>query len=684
MTEPSAVLSRVSPLPKKIEVLGAVDVAPSDLVLRVSGGDVWARRSARELADFVGALCGTRPPVTRSRTPKGKTVITLAPDSDRRTFADAFGDPYFDDFCASPGFQSYRVTTSGPPSEGLILQGLSPEGVYWGMKTLKQLIRFERDTLVLPLVRILDGADMEERGIWTQPFGMPTFDYNDRADAVAHYRRWIDWMSDHKLNLVEVVAVGENGGIGFRSKRHPEFCVDGVAEREYLLRNIAAYAATRGVRVVPVFTHGEHMDFISRKFPKLAAPHAISHHGSLVRMGVNFFHRKTAAVYLELAEELLALLDPRALCFWLAEDRLHCLPPGQQGRSEFLQEAELFYDVVKRLRRAKPDLGIKILLSQGSFPENLSLMRALPRDVQWIYYSGERFGTYNIRPRNPIHGDIATAAREGHWVSLCNALRGIPGRPTVLSRIHADIGHALDAGLQGLDGMSYSHPGDETALFVAAEHTWNYRGRSLDETLCSYAAEQGVAAPGRQGAAYRLYDDANFAHGVRNSPGIGQPFGDFSRYGNMLERIRDNDKVDELIMHVVDAVEDVELPALAKAEADLARALAIADPADELFGLRTRYLLHTVRISRSIVQAFYVNGREKCWDLYKGAWDDFRAALRTHLDAIQAEVTAAEPTYRKLVRLEQWSHSTLDQPDPLAGVAELARAVDVNRVTTSR
>jgi len=688
MNDASCVLSRLSPLPKKIEVWDAARVRPSDLVIGVCGADVWAQRAARELADFVEALCGVKPPVTRGDIPGGRVSIRLVPDSDQKTFAPAFQEPFFDDFTASPGFQAYRMAMCAPSSRGLILQGLSAEGVYWGMKTLKQLIRFERGELTLPRVRIVDGADMEDRGLWC--FGAPACASADREEVLAYHQRWVDWMSDHKLNLMNVVAFGEIGGAGFRSRKHPEFCCEHTANQEYLLKRLIPYGEERGLRMVPAFTHSEHFGFVVRKFPQLASAHSVRHHGEDAKIPVDFFRKETASVLLDLAEEVMALCNPRELCFWLAESRLHCLPPHKQHKSQFLQEAEIYYGIVEKLRSAKPDLSVMMALTQGSFPENLALIRAMPKDIKWIYYSGERFGTYNIRPRNPIHRDIVTAAREGYWVCHCLPLCGVPARPAWLSRLHANIGHAVAAGLRGLYTWSMTRPADEMATFVAAEQTWNSAGRSLDECLRAYAAAKGAADPDRQARAYRLYDDANGAQGARDSISIGQPFGNFSRYSNMLERIRDNDKVDELLMHVVDRMEDDELPALAQAAADLEQAMAAADAKqDKLFALRCRYLLHTVRISRCIAQAFYINGREKCWDLYKGDWDDFRAELRKLLAAIQVEVKASTPVYRRLVRLEQWSQragpfSTRDRPNPLEGVGELAQSIEVSGVTTSR
>ena len=112
-------------------MLGAVDVARSIWVLARSSGD----RLGSALSQGTGRSSSVRSAdqlCYSEQHPQGKTVISLAPDSDRRTSADAFGEPYFDVLRASPRFQSYRVTTSGPPSHGLILQGLCPEGVVLG------------------------------------------------------------------------------------------------------------------------------------------------------------------------------------------------------------------------------------------------------------------------------------------------------------------------------------------------------------------------------------------------------------------------------------------------------------------------------------------------------------------------------------------------------------------------
>lgn len=674
---------RLLPLPKRVQVSGWITVRPRDLVLAVPEEDTWARRAAEEFAAFIEARTGVLPRRSDKGIVERRTVVYFLPPA-AAPFNGLFAHPFFEAFNFHSGYQPYRIAPL-PGQGGLVLQGLDVEGVYWGMKTLKQFIEASPKRLRLPRALVADGADMEERGLWTFPFNT-TSPHRDREKVLAHHKKWLDWMSDHKLNLVDVVTVGEGGGICYRSRRHPEFSYPDAADREYLLRELFRYGEARGIRMIPVFTHPEHYDFIGRKFPEMVPTHAISHHGSPVSIAVDFFQEKTRQVLLELAEEVTDLLAPRGLCFWLTENRLHALPPKERrGRSEFIQEAKVFHGIVEDLRKQAPGLGCKIALGQGSFPENLAVMRSLPADVQWIYYSGERFGTYNIRPINPIHGDMAAAAGEGRRILLANAMRGIPGRPTHLATVRRHIGQALDAGIRGLNGWAGTFPADKLVLSVAADSAWNHRGRDLLGVLRAVAVAEGARDVAAQAEAYALYDRANFAQAVRNAMNTGQPFGVFSRFGCMIERIRDNAPVDELIMFIADNMEIDDLPALARAIEEAEAALTQSDAqADPLFRLRCRYLLRILRVSESVARAFYINCREKCWDLYKGPWDDHRTELARLFTEIQSEIGEDTSLYRDLTRLEGWPSPQAQDADPLQAMAKMVKMIRPSHVASSR
>ena len=88
---------------------------------------------------------------------------------------------------------------------------------------------------------------------------------------------------------------------------------------------------------------------------------------------------------------------------------------------------------------------------------------------------------------------------------------------TSFEQLHRNIGYTLEAGFKGVMFWSIAFPADKMALFVASADSWNYAGRSLDETLRSYAATIETGSPERYMAAYRLYDKANHYVSFKNS-----------------------------------------------------------------------------------------------------------------------------------------------------------------------
>lgn len=677
---------RLNPLPKKMEVEGDALIKPADLIISAPGNDVWSQRAARELSLFIRAGTGCAPKIINTFPDSrwAKPCIMLLSERDTALGADQFQAPFFDEFNLNPGFQAYRMKCLIGDNR-MLVQGLATEGVYWGMKTLKQLMTVSKRSIRMPRVMIVDGADMEERGIWTNPFDMRSSPYRTRAQAEKHFCAWIDWMSDHKLNLVEVIAIG-GAGLSFKSKKYPMFSSKDAATTQYLMRRVIQYGEEHGVRMIPIVTHTEHLGFISKQFPELKALNTTPHHGHSIRLPINYFNNKTGTILSDIVGEMVEAFRPRGICFWLAENRLHPLTGAGQKQSYFMRETRVFSEAAEHARKTvKPGLECRILLTQGSYPENSRLIHSLPRQVKWIFYSGERYGTYTVRPINPINADIAQAAREGYWISLCNPIRGVMARATVFDILHSNIGHAVRSGLKAVDGMSYAFPADKQSLFITAQDTWNYQGRSLDETFLAYACDLGVKDPGAHARAYRLADQANFEQAIRDTVGVGHPFGDNSRFCNMLERIKTNDKVDELIMIMVDAMEIDDIPALAQAVTDLETALQLIDTkADRIGYLRYHFLLCLVRMCLDITRAFYMNCREKCWDLYKGPWTDFRKEIQWCIEDINRQATQSTASFNELIKLEKWGGSDVKCENPLLKLAAFAKSIEPRSITSSR
>ncbi len=101
--------------------------------------------------------------------------------------------------------QAYSITPlSG--NAGLSIDALTPRGLYYGVKTLKQLVaaRAGAGSVEIPLATVKDWPDMEVRGFWG----------TDSADHVV-------WMSDRKMNIIEQISdigIDESGKTWGRAK----------------------------------------------------------------------------------------------------------------------------------------------------------------------------------------------------------------------------------------------------------------------------------------------------------------------------------------------------------------------------------------------------------------------------------------------------------------------------------
>ena len=86
--------------------------------------------------------------------------------------------------------QAYLIQPRG--REGLVLAGLGERGVYYAARTLHQLLEstLSREGVAIPLVRVVDWPDMDERGIWNFP----------------DPEEWIRWMSAVKLNYGKMAS----------------------------------------------------------------------------------------------------------------------------------------------------------------------------------------------------------------------------------------------------------------------------------------------------------------------------------------------------------------------------------------------------------------------------------------------------------------------------------------------
>lgn len=158
--------------------------------------------------------------------------------------------------------EAYTLSV-GP--DGVVLTADGPDGVVHGFATLLQLIQKTPTGPELAFAHITDSPRFPWRGLM--------MDVSRHFMSVETVKRQLDAMELTKLNVLHWHL---SDGTGFRieSKRFPKLQNVGGHNQFYTqaqVRDIIAYAADRGIRIVPEFDIPGHTLSILEAYPELAA-----------------------------------------------------------------------------------------------------------------------------------------------------------------------------------------------------------------------------------------------------------------------------------------------------------------------------------------------------------------------------------------------------------------------------
>jgi hexosaminidase len=158
--------------------------------------------------------------------------------------------------------ESYSLDVT--PQQARIIAA-TPVGVLRGAETFLQLIRPAGDGLGVPVLKIEDRPRFAWRGLM--------------IDSARHYmpmemlKRTLDGMAAVKLNVLHW-HVSDDQGFRIESKRFPklhQMGSDGLYYTQDQVREVIAYAAERGIRVVPEFDMPGHTTSWFVGYPELAS-----------------------------------------------------------------------------------------------------------------------------------------------------------------------------------------------------------------------------------------------------------------------------------------------------------------------------------------------------------------------------------------------------------------------------
>ncbi len=161
---------------------------------------------------------------------------------------------------ADPAAEGYRLTVA---AGGVTLEADGPTGVLRGLATLRQMVETSPSSAALPYATIDDAPRFAWRGLM--------------IDTVRHFmsletvERQIDAMERVKLNVLHL-HLSNDQGFRVESKRYPKLQAtgDGQFYTQDQIRQLVAYAADRGVRIVPEFDVPGHTRAIADAYPDIA------------------------------------------------------------------------------------------------------------------------------------------------------------------------------------------------------------------------------------------------------------------------------------------------------------------------------------------------------------------------------------------------------------------------------
>ncbi len=372
--------------------------------------------------------------------------------------------------------QAYVIAPVG--DNVLVLAGNDPRGAYYAAKTLQHLLRPKfsgmggNAAVEIPLARIVDWPDLAERGQWGKS-----------------PERDIEWMAERKMNLCESYT-----GVSFEVTSEGE----GVTNLDTSLIERGAKCA---VKVVPIIGHldGLYRTNILDIFPQAEGVSGgyLKEQEPNIRVAC-FAKKETIQVLGDFIVSLARQLPPqcRDISVWLTESWVHCYCEQCMKEGTWVLEAKAIAQGYERAKKVRPDLRLRVLLSQGSYSTNDKVIAALPPEIDITYYGTT---TYTSNREPMIYPLLEEYVKNGGWLGIYPQLTAnfacvLPWSAPQFIKFRMQ--EFVDKGLQSVTGYTATDRRFyDFNVTAAAEWSWNAHGRDEREFALAYFTQKGVSDP---------------------------------------------------------------------------------------------------------------------------------------------------------------------------------------------
>lgn len=158
--------------------------------------------------------------------------------------------------------ESYTLDVS---EDGIVIKAITDLGAIRALETLLQLQTYSADNYYFPFVSITDAPRFPWRGLM--------IDVSRHFQPVHVIKRNLDAMAAVKLNLFHW-HLSDDQGFRVEIKKHPkltEMGSDGDFYTQSQIKDVVAYAAARGIQVVPEIDVPGHASALLTAYPELGS-----------------------------------------------------------------------------------------------------------------------------------------------------------------------------------------------------------------------------------------------------------------------------------------------------------------------------------------------------------------------------------------------------------------------------
>ncbi|MEW6355209.1 MAG: ThuA domain-containing protein [Planctomycetota bacterium] len=368
--------------------------------------------------------------------------------------------------------QAYLIAPHG--DDRLVLTALNEKGVFYASQTLRQLLEptFTYDHVTIPLAKVMDWPDLEERGEWGG---------NSTQDIL--------WMTRHKMNVVEAHV-------------QLSMTADGRGEARADEEKIA-FARRRAFNYVPIITHlnGIGRTGIYNAYPDLMGQGERARHRTYPDLVAPCCsHPKLTEVFADWMCSLASQKGVTHICAWLSElenQFCSCEKCKASELGQYAMETRCLVEAWRLARKKFPNLQLRILLTQGSYDTNDKVLAQVPKEVGITYYDGGR--TYDSSRDPMIYPLLEKYVAEGGWLGCYPQLTASwrivcpwSGPQFIKYRMNEFV----DKKLKCLCGYATPHNRlYDFNVVASAEWSWNAKGRTEQEFAAAWATRRGMKDP---------------------------------------------------------------------------------------------------------------------------------------------------------------------------------------------